>query len=115
MSIRTIRRFCVDWCMNGQAPEVRLCTSPECAFYPLRFGKGSAKLDTTPFQAIHAKCVDCSDGIGKVRGCPHSECVLHPFRMGKRLPEEAQWRRLSDSDPGNDAKHHSATERKKSA
>ena len=105
MSIKTIREYCVGHCMNGQPVDVRLCPSQICPLWPLRFGKGSAKLATTPPKAIHAKCVDCSDGVGKVRGCPHPECVLHPFRMGRRLSENAQWRAFPALGAENDMKH----------
>ena len=105
MSIKRIREYCVGHCMNAQSIEVRLCPSQNCPLWLLRFGKGSAKLATTPLKAIHAKCVDCSDGVGKARGCPHPECVLHPFRMGRRLSEDAQWRTFSTSEAESGMKH----------
>ena len=83
--------------MNGQPVEVRLCTSPECALYPLRFGKGSRAAGLGPLRAIKAKCTDCSDGIRNVGTCPHEECVLFPYRLGHRPEHRAYVRSKGQS------------------
>ena len=36
--IQAIRAYCL-FCSNRQPKEVRLCTIPDCALYPYRFGK----------------------------------------------------------------------------
>lgn len=38
-AMKAIRHYCVSWCMNNSAKEVELCTTKDCALYPLRFGK----------------------------------------------------------------------------
>ena len=40
--IKAIRAKCLDCCC-GSANEVRLCTIPDCALYPYRFGKNPFK------------------------------------------------------------------------
>ena len=36
---KSIRKYCVKWCMNGQTKEVERCPSDECPVYLYRFGK----------------------------------------------------------------------------
>ena len=90
--LKTIRGYCLTYCMLGSAPEVRLCTSPECPLYEMRIGKGSEKARLTPLQAIHRMCADCSDGVYGVKACPHDDCDLYRYRTGRRprKPSEAQ-------------------------
>jgi len=76
---RAIRDFCV-WCMNGQANEVKLCPSEDCALYLLRRGRGPG----SKLKPIRAKCLDCSgQNMGEINRCPQMGCSLYPFRMGK--------------------------------
>lgn len=83
--LKTLRRYCVDNCCNGQNNEVRLCPSTECALWPYRFGGiPDPRPELTVLQSIRARCMDCSSGCAKdVRECPETECELYPFRMGK--------------------------------
>ena len=37
--VKSIRRFCVDFCSDNQPLEVRRCTCPDCTLYPYRMGK----------------------------------------------------------------------------
>lgn len=37
--LKSIRSYCVTWCMNDQQQEVRLCPVADCGLYPFRFGK----------------------------------------------------------------------------
>ena len=86
MSLKTIRSYCVHWCMRGQAREVVLCTSPECALFPLRLGKGVGAGDGASRSAIRARCLDCSGTAPAVRECPFTDCQLWAHRSGKRQP-----------------------------
>lgn len=37
-NLKKIRAYCV-FCMNGNKAEIKVCTSPDCAFFIYRFGK----------------------------------------------------------------------------
>lgn len=37
--VEAIRKYCVDWCMNKQSKEVRLCPCTDCYFHPFRMRK----------------------------------------------------------------------------
>lgn len=52
---KAIRLFCLD-CCGGSSNEVKLCTAPNCALYPFRFGKNPfrAKREITEEQRAAA-------------------------------------------------------------
>ena len=90
MSIRTIRKYCVE-CMGDVREMVARCEVEDCALWPMRMGRGSRKSGTTPFKAIKTKCMDCSRGSRKdVVECVLTHCPLFPYREGKRPPSETQ-------------------------
>ena len=80
--LQAIRKFCVTDCMAGSAEEVKLCVTPECPLYNLRFGRSNNSL--RPLKQIHLRCFDCSCFSKKeVKECWDKNCYLYPFRMGK--------------------------------
>lgn len=84
-----IRKYCVDNCMIGQSPEVRLCTSNEdasligaCPLYNLRMSKNPMKERRTA--KIREKCLECSgESSHQVQNCRNATCELYEFRLGK--------------------------------
>lgn len=51
--IKSIRAYCVNHCMCGQAKEVRLCPCVKCELWPYRMGKrpttpGSGETEENP-------------------------------------------------------------------
>ena len=92
-ALKSIRRFCVTYCMNGNQNEVKLCPTPQCALHDYRRGKLVKGARLTVLRSIKAFCTDCSEGIRKAKECPHTDCELYPYRTG-RLPKSAQSRRL---------------------
>lgn len=36
--VKSIRKYCLDFCCCGSAHEVRLCPNTDCALYPFRLG-----------------------------------------------------------------------------
>jgi len=84
MSLKIVRKYCLEYCCLDQAHEVRLCPSGDCVLWPLRFGKNPENRTISSLKAIREKCLDCSEGRVHVVSCPHIECVLYPYRFGKR-------------------------------
>lgn len=68
--------------MNGQAVEVRLCSSPDCSLYHFRLGRKGKASKTTSCKAIKARCKDCMPNQ-RVRNCQDKDCFLYPYRLGK--------------------------------
>ncbi len=66
-------------CMNNQPNEVALCTSPDCALYVYRMGRGRG----STIKAIKRKCLDCATLQDKVKSCKLKECFLYTYRLGK--------------------------------
>jgi hypothetical protein len=99
--LKAIRLKCLACCL-GQAHEVRLCPSGECASHPYRFGRKqkAGPVEMTSLRAIRARCLDCSTfAPSQVRNCPIVGCALYPFRMGKN-PNRAGLGRKPPSNGG---------------
>jgi hypothetical protein len=78
---RAIRRYCVDFCMNGQPYEVKLCPDKKCALYEHRFGKIPDNQKLTPCKAIKARCRDCQPE-SYIKNCEFTICQLYTYREG---------------------------------
>jgi hypothetical protein len=66
--LKAIRTYCVNWCMNEQPNEVRLCPVTYCQLYPYRFGrnpyrKRSNESETTAENALEFKKVAADAGF----------------------------------------------------
>ena len=46
--IKTMRHYCVSWCMNNSAHEVKLCPTVDCPLYPYRLGENSFNTKVVP-------------------------------------------------------------------
>jgi hypothetical protein len=78
---RAIRRYCVDFCMNGQPYEVRLCPDKDCSLYEYRMNKKVENQKRSSCKAIKARCKDChTEGV--VKNCEFTDCELYPYREG---------------------------------
>ncbi|MCK5475438.1 MAG: hypothetical protein KAI71_02560 [Candidatus Pacebacteria bacterium] len=78
--LKSIRKYCVNSCMNNQQKEVRLCSSTDCPLFPFRFGKRTEKKSS--LRAIRKCCLDCTEGSSYTRNCPFTDCPLFPYRTG---------------------------------
>lgn len=82
--IKSIRMYCVDFCMLGNSAEVRKCVSEKCPLFQLRFGGKPRGLQLITLKQIRKRCIDCYGGqIITVTKCEHPDCYLYSFRMGK--------------------------------
>ena len=79
---KRIRKYCLEFCMNNQANEVKLCTSPECSLYPYRLGRKSEDTKLSRIKSIRARCKDC-EPENYPKYCDETECHLYPYREGK--------------------------------
>ena len=86
MSLKAVRRYCVEFCMNGMAKEVELCPSSECALYPFRTGQSVGGGGVESRKAIKERCLDCSGTAQAARQCPFTDCRLWAIRTGRRKP-----------------------------
>ena len=86
--LKAIRAFCV-WCCGGSAPEVQLCPSASCAFYPYRMGTIPPGASRGLMKAFKARCLECAadhdpancDAFQKYE--IHPPCPVWPYRLGK--------------------------------
>ncbi len=67
--LKAVRTHCVEGCCCGQANEVKLCPSEDCALWPYRFGRGP---EVKPQLTV----------LKSVRECWNTECLLFSLRMG---------------------------------
>jgi hypothetical protein len=119
--LRALRNHC-QWCCNGSAHEVKLCSATSCPLWAFRLGHRPAAEEKaaaaevklyplerasmgaeflakggTTLKAIRRRCLDCSGGSQvAANACAASDCDLHPFRKGKnpnfKISEERRFR-----------------------
>lgn len=79
--LKSVKSYCLHHCMNHQAYEVKLCSSSQCPFYVIRFGKKAPGVSS--LKSIKKYCIDCSEGARNTEKCPFPECQLYIYRKGK--------------------------------
>lgn len=80
--LKAIRKYCL-YCMNGQEPEIRLCPSKLCLFYPCRFAKNQTSPRVSALKLIKAHCLGCSnDSVIQRKTCWDKKCSLYQYREG---------------------------------
>ncbi len=80
--IKAIRKYCVEFCMNNQPGEVRLCTSSECSLYNYRLGRTLKKSRLTSLKSIKVRCIDCATSAIEANLCKEKNCQLYEYRNG---------------------------------
>ena len=94
--LRAIRKRCYG-CGEGTAKTIRDCEFPNCALYPLRFGKRVQGIKSA--KAIREYCLWCCGNPNEVRLCVNDGkqstlCPLYPYRFGKNPTKKGNLKNL---------------------